>query len=528
MRQLLQKTSQLTVFIVLLGTLFPILAFAATGFKDVTYRNGTVSGTVYSDVYKPSITESVYIYDSVGSYIGAATTTGVTYSVYDGVYNYGFNAYVGNSYKYLNLLEKVTDSVYQAVYNTTPDNGSSGGGRRGGGGGGVPSYGSTINVPSDGTVDAYALSNALSQYDTVELSLSGDIALIPAKALVDYVSTSKVLRITNSNGTYIIPLSVLKLSDLAEKLGISVDDMKIKVSISAVSESTASDIAAAASALGGSVAGKSADFDIVAVGTDNKTQAIDFGNKYISRILTIDKTVDSSKATGVLYDPITKKLSFVPAVFSTSDSKTEATLKRNGSSIYSVIELSKSFDDIKGHWAQSYVELLANKLVVDGMTDSEFAPDRNISRAEFAALVVRALGLTQGGYSGSFKDVDAGAWYASVVGAAVNAKLIEGYEDGSFRPDAQITREELGAMVVRALDYAGAKPELSADDQSAMLGKFKDADRIVWAQKELATAIKAGIIDGMTDDTIGSNLQATRAQSATMLKRLLANANFIN
>jgi hypothetical protein len=174
------------------------------------------------------------------------------------------------------------------------------------------------------------------------------------------------------------------------------------------------------------------------------------------------------------------------------------------------------------------VELLANKLVVDGMTDTTFEPDRNITRAEFAALVVRSLGLGQGSYSGTFTDVRSDDWFAGVVGAAVEAKIIDGYEDGTFRPNASITREELAAMVVRALNYAGVKTELTADQQSAMLAKFKDSGSIVWAHKEIATAIYQGIVDGMTDDTIGSYLNATRAQSATMLKRFLTNAEFIN
>ncbi|WP_028547325.1 S-layer homology domain-containing protein [Paenibacillus sp. UNC451MF] len=524
-----KKTAQVTVLMMLISALLPVLAFAATGFKDLTYRNGTVSGSVYSDVY--TVNAQVYLYDPNGNYLGTATSA--TYSTYaDGLYTYNFSASnVPSNHSYLNLLEKVTDSVYATVYNSNSGgSGGSGGSHGGGGGGGYIPSGPSITVPSDGSIDANTLKTALTNNDVVELALSGDIALIPAKALVDFVGDkNKALKITNSKGTYTLPLYVLNLSDLATKLSINTDDMFIKVGISAASDTNVSDIKAAAEALGATVASDSVDFTLVALGSDaDKTQAIDLGNNYISRTIPFAKAVDSSKATAVVFDPSSKKLSFVPALFSSSDSSSEAVIKRNSNSIYAVIELNKSFADSKGHWAQSYIDLLSNKLVIDGVTDTTFEPERNITRAEFAALVVRALGLDQNTGASSFKDVSSTDWFSSVVATAVNAKIIDGYEDNTFRPNQPINREELAAMVVRALSYAGAKPDVSSDRQAELLAKFNDANQIVWAKQELAEAIEAGIVDGMTDTTIAPTKQATRAQSAAMLKRLLTKSNFIN
>ncbi len=532
----LKKTAQVTVLMLIISVLVPVLAFAATGFKDLKYSNdGTVNGIVYSDVY--DVNAQVYAYDPNGNRVAVTNVTYDTYDevnklyiykpftvpagVYDSVYLHGL--YVNG--------QPVTGAVYQQV-NRDKGTGTNPGGSTccygGGGGGGI--WGSEIiNVSSNGSVDADQLKNSFKNHDKVTLKLSGDIALIPAKALVDYVTDSKkVLSIVNDHGAYIIPLNVLKLQDLASKLSVTTDELKLKVTIAKANDTTKDGVEKAAKALGGTVASNTVDFDIVGLGKDQQTAALDLGNNYISRILPLSKAVDSSKATGVLYNPTTGKLSFVPAVFTSTDGKNEATLKRNGSSIYAVIELDKTFSDINGHWAESYIKLLANKLVVDGVTDTTFQPERNITRAEFAALVVRALGLDTNSGSSTFKDVAAGDWYASVVAAAANAKLVDGYEDGTFRPNATINREELAAMVVRALNYAGAKPDVSADKQTQLLAKFKDASKIVWAKNEIATAIDAGIIDGMTDDTLGARDTATRAQSATMLKRLLSKASFIN
>lgn len=533
----LKKTAQVTVLMLIISVLVPVLAFAASGFKDLKFEsNNTVTGTVYSDVY--SVNATVYAFDPNGNRFDVSSVTYVDYDVTNNVYNYKFTV-TSNTYDYVRVQgpfgtsvdgKTITDSVYQSVYRNNGTN--PGGGSTccygGGGGGGI--WGSEIiNVNSDGSVDADQLKNSFKNHDKVTLKLSGEIALIPAKALVDYVTDSKkVLVVVNDNGAYIIPLNVLKLQDLANKLSVTTDELKLKVTIAKANDTTKDGVDKAAKALGGSVASNAVDFDIVGLGKDKQTAALDLGNNYISRILPLSKAVDSSKATGVLYNPTTGKLSFVPAVFSSTDGKSEATLKRNGSSIYAVIELDKTFSDIKGHWAESYIKLLANKLVVDGVTDTTFQPERNITRAEFAALVVRALGLDTNSGSSTFKDVAASDWYASVVSAAANAKLVDGYEDGTFRPNATINREELAAMVVRALNYAGAKPDVSADKQTQLLAKFKDASKIVWAKNEIAAAIDAGIIDGMTDDTLGARDTATRAQSATMLKRLLSKASFIN
>ncbi|WP_127484246.1 S-layer homology domain-containing protein [Paenibacillus ehimensis] len=532
----LKKTAQVTVLMLIISVLVPVLAFAASGFKNLNFdSNGTVTGTVYSDVY--SVNATVYAFDPSGNRIQVSDATYVDYDVTSNVYNYNFTV-TGGTYDYVRLQgpfgtsvdgkTTITDSVYQTVYRNKGSIPGGGSTCCGGGGGGI--WGSEIiNVNSDGSVDADQLKNSFKNHDKVTLKLSGDIALIPAKALVDYVTDSKkVLSIVNDHGAYIIPLNVLKLQDLASKLSVTTDELKLKVTIAKANDTTKDGVEKAAKALSGTVASNTVDFDIVGLGKDQQTAALDLGNNYISRILPLSKAVDSSKATGVLYNPTTGKLSFVPAVFTSTDGKNEATLKRNGSSIYAVIELDKTFSDINGHWAESYIKLLANKLVVDGVTDTTFQPERNITRAEFAALVVRALGLDTNSGSSTFKDVAAGDWYASVVAAAANAKLVDGYEDGTFRPNATINREELAAMVVRALNYAGAKPDVSADKQTQLLAKFKDASKIVWAKNEIATAIDAGIIDGMTDDTLGARDTATRAQSATMLKRLLSKASFIN
>ncbi|MFB6367565.1 S-layer homology domain-containing protein [Paenibacillus elgii] len=529
----MKKTSQALAALMIVSMLLPVLAFAATGFKNYSYSNdGTVTGTVYSEVYKPNVTAQVYLYDPSGNRITVQEATYVDYDAQNNVYNYNFSVSAG-VYEYVYLHGpfgtgfKVSDAVYQAVYRSNSGSVSCCSGGGGGGWGGSISNNGVIEVSGD-SVDAFSLQRAFEYSKEIKIKTKSEKLAIPADALAEALKKGKVsVTIINDNGTITLPLAALKLEALAKELGAELKDTKINVTIAKVANATAEDVTKAVQAAGGSPVQNAVDFNVTASG-NSKSVNVDFGSTYISRTLNVNKNLDAKKATGVLYNETTKKLSFVPSTFETKDGQTVATLKRNGSSIYTVIEANKSFEDLASHWSKADVELLANKLVVEGVSDKQFQPDRNITRAEFAALVVRSLGLNSVSANTYFTDINSSAWYAGVVASASKAGIINGYEDSTFRPDAQITREELAAMIIRSLTYAGVASDVSESNQTQLLAKFKDSSKIVWAKKEIAAAVNAGIINGLTDDTIGSAEKATRSQAATMLKRYLKLADFIN
>jgi hypothetical protein len=207
-------------------------------------------------------------------------------------------------------------------------------------------------------------------------------------------------------------------------------------------------------------------------------------------------------------------------------------------SMYTVIDVQgKTFTDLSGHWAKGDVELLASKLIVQGVADSSFAPNAGITRAEFAALLVRALGLSTDPsvINSGFTDVAANAWYAPVVEAAVKAGLVSGIASDRFAPNERITREQIAVMIARALTLAGnqagaadqqGKPTSQADQ---LLAKFADHTSISsWAQAAVVQTAGAGIIIGMDSGIFAPSEYATRAQAAVMLKRFLQYVRFID
>lgn len=167
---------------------------------------------------------------------------------------------------------------------------------------------------------------------------------------------------------------------------------------------------------------------------------------------------------------------------------------------------------------------------MDGVDEKRFDADRHITRAEFATLLVRALGLdtAQTTNKSGFSDLAANDWYAEAVAAAASAGSLGGYEDGTFRPNREITREEQAAMMVCALRIVGLETGMTQAKQEEILAAFKDTGQISWSKSDVAAALQAGLMNGMTSDTIDLQSFATRAQSAVLLKRFLGKAGFIN
>lgn len=407
---------------------------------------------------------------------------------------------------------------------TTPDSSVAGGGPST-----IPTTAPVLIEAKEGKVTALEIKQSLGAHSKVEVKFSGDALELEAVGLLEASQVQgKTLSASGDNVSYTLPLSVLKLDELAKQLNVSMDDLRIRFTLKKLSGSEASVIDNAIIAAGGKPLTSAVNFEVEAVSKAGQAVPVELGTTYVSRIIILDKAIDPKKATGAQVIPGTNQLRFVPTLFATKDGKTTATLIHNSNSLYAVVENNKSFDDLTNHWAQADIELLANKLVVDGVSDSRFEADRPITRAEFAALLVRALGLNMEAARTNFKDVAAADWFAEVVVPAAAAGLLSGYEDGTFRPNQKITREEQAAMVVRAMKYVGMDTSVTSTKRDETLASFQDANKIIWAQSEMAAAIQSGLMNGMTDNTLASGSYANRAQAVVILKRLLNKANFLN
>jgi S-layer homology domain. len=165
---------------------------------------------------------------------------------------------------------------------------------------------------------------------------------------------------------------------------------------------------------------------------------------------------------------------------------------------------------------------MASRHIARGVTDDTFDPEGKVTRAQFVALLTRTLGIPENKAARAhFTDVQRGDWYHGNVEAAFAAGLVKGYEDGTFRPNAHITRQEIAVMVARGVQYGGRKVDVSGQIES-LLSRFIDQNQISWwAREGAAIAVKEGIVLGRTTDQYVPDADSTRAEATVMLKRAL-------
>ncbi|WP_231571170.1 S-layer homology domain-containing protein [Gordoniibacillus kamchatkensis] len=173
--------------------------------------------------------------------------------------------------------------------------------------------------------------------------------------------------------------------------------------------------------------------------------------------------------------------------------------------------LVAGYSDIAGHWAERAIVEMTKRGIIDGYGNYRFLPDGIVSRAEAAAILARAFRWTKEDPL-RFSDVANAYWAYSAIARAAHAGVIDGYPDGTFRPDAAITRMDMAYMIARSLGLAGKKrggppfADIGEDDPAAGILKQLKAD---------------GWIGGFPDGTFRPDRLATRAELLTVLEKIL-------
>lgn len=186
-------------------------------------------------------------------------------------------------------------------------------------------------------------------------------------------------------------------------------------------------------------------------------------------------------------------------------------------STYAVLEIDKRFSDVsESNWASPAIKSLAAKQIVNGTTETEFTPNRSVSRAEFAALLTRALGLRSTG-SNPFNDVKKDAWYADAVAAVYEAGIVTGRDPQTFEPAKTITRQEAAVMLMRAYAFQSGNRDVPAAGAA-----FSDQAKIsAWAQDAVSQANALGLLKGKGANVFMPQASLTRAEAAQIVYTLM-------
>ncbi|MEM5767141.1 MAG: S-layer homology domain-containing protein [Bacillota bacterium] len=180
-----------------------------------------------------------------------------------------------------------------------------------------------------------------------------------------------------------------------------------------------------------------------------------------------------------------------------------------------------TFPDISGHENQSAIEALAARDIINGKTETAFDPDATMTRAEFAAIVVRGLGLTPEA-NNTFADVSSNEWYAGYIGTANTYGIVNGNTETTFNPLGTITRQDAATMVARAAKLCGMETEMETGEIRDMLAQFGDyVQSADWARASLAFCYREDILSQEALE-IQPMANIKRCEIAQMLYNLLA------
>ena len=172
------------------------------------------------------------------------------------------------------------------------------------------------------------------------------------------------------------------------------------------------------------------------------------------------------------------------------------------------------FTDTNGHWAKEAIDYVVEKGYFAGVSATEFAPNRAITRGQLVTVLGRILNIDKTSFkSNNFKDVKSDAYYAPYIAWAESVGIAKGRGNGNFDPDKEITREEMAVMMVKFLKISGKNINAKVNEAS-----FKDEKNIEsWAKDAVVEMAKLGLVNGMADGSFSPKTEFTRAQVAQIL-----------
>jgi len=346
-----------------------------------------------------------------------------------------------------------------------------------------------------------------------------------AALLQSFENSNAIIQVVTEKAAYSLPLDQLPVDKWRNQLGdnISLKDIKIKLELSILPSSA---FMFKDSANGVTLVAPPVSFSLKGVYGSKEIELNQF-DTYIERRIAIpeggslDHIMTGVKVTS------DGTLIHIPTRIIQEGGRYYAVLNSMSNSIYGLIKNEKSFNDVSTHWAESSINNLASRLVINGADEQRFLPDTEITRAEFMAIMIRALGLSSANKTFHFRDITEEAWYHQAVQIGYSYGLVDGYSDGSFKPNEKITRQEAMMILSRAMMLVKLNKEIDNTKQQELINNFTDSELLAsWARQAAGLAIEIGLIGGYKGE-LHPLQNITRAETAAIIQRFLQKAEFI-
>lgn len=182
---------------------------------------------------------------------------------------------------------------------------------------------------------------------------------------------------------------------------------------------------------------------------------------------------------------------------------------------------SAPFTDVDtAKWYHLSIDYVLTHKMMNGVSSRAFAPNANLTRGMLVQILYNLEGKPKG-TAANFSDVQADAWYAEAVGWAASSKVVTGYADGTFRPNAAVTREQAAAILYR---YAQSKGiDVSVGENTNILSYVDVQQASEYAIPALQWAVGAGVLNGKNGGRLAPTGTATRAEIAAIMQRWCEN-----
>ena len=385
----------------------------------------------------------------------------------------------------------------------------------------IPSYlEAQLNKPGDNPV--------------ISISYSGDagafIGRLTGIMIEDMGRRGAVFEMRTDSAIYQISADELDMEKIAGQFGENIDlsDIQVNISISQPTPEQLDMVAGTLAEYACEVVIPAVEFSVTCRCGDRSVEVTHF-DAYVQRMVALGDDVDPSRiTTGIVVDP-DGTVRHVPTTVTQIDGVYYALIHSLTNSLYSVIWHPYRFADMDLHWAGEAVNDMGARLVAEAGEEDDFLPEGRMSRAEFVKWTVKALGLKPGEGEVSYSDVQKDGIYAPYISTAAQYGLVQGYEDGTFRPDEFITRQQALVVLAQAIRIAQDRSLSTGEEKTdKILPDFSDNTAVSpYARQSVTDCLQFGILTGESETVLAPGRYLTRAEAAVLLHRLLEKADLI-